>query len=470
MKLEHHLLITIQLVVVYLSFSFCYISIEDNIATNRPAYQQVTAVKNNNASRALMDAIFKTAKSIVDYSNRPWWAVDLQGLYTITEVCVINGDSASNLDMFEVYTETKLLIGGQLCFQQTSLIPQQAANNPENFFCKNCSCTGRFLRVQKININILAISIIRIRGTFIKEDDNVIFQMATSKVFLYTNENDILISKLYDENFSSFLKSSTLQNVGAFLRIDMLNLYQIETIVMTRARGISSVASHIEVFLNDISDSLESPQCKLISEVQVSTELIWETFVIHNNKSLIGRYVLFRPHSTSYGSGSNFISTSEVVIYNRNITNTTLMNDVKIEKSHGIYSFYKNNVQISGTFSISLTKDDELTLNINVDYIDTICVTYTTATVQKGKEIKACVFSGNDIEICFNLSVITRRAQTVCDSFQQLNITKISLLANQDIIIKDIDIFGLQFTNISDRNSSGIYSIPRKNKENQFIY
>ncbi|CAD5126691.1 DgyrCDS14760 [Dimorphilus gyrociliatus] len=154
--------------------------------------------ENNNCSR--------TSKHS---SEKSWWSVDLEQIYSITEVCLLN----VNDNIYDRLQQFHILLGkfpnneNSICKFVTDPVKRPTSTDSSQYSCYSCNpdSIGSFLTIRLIAVDIeLILCDVNVRGKLINDKretphsfKHYITQATLNDVSLSTNQLDLLKDDVY---------------------------------------------------------------------------------------------------------------------------------------------------------------------------------------------------------------------------------------------------------------------------------
>ncbi|CAD5126987.1 DgyrCDS14979 [Dimorphilus gyrociliatus] len=426
-----------------------------NLARGKAAFQSSTygTYSNPRKPQFANDANIEISLQNYEYCSRTdkdpeshsWWSVDLEDVYEITKVCLlnINDDIYTNLQQFYIFVGNSPKDHFCLCSFVTDPIKRPSTIDPFQYDCYSCppTCIGSFVSIQlSASFVELIICDVDVRGSLINKRDSHLLNLTNTKIT--TGGHYLNHSKEFaiDNDYKTWFRSKS-GSYGSFTKpyflIDCLKTLKVHDILKRFKQVFISVKQLPETDFNSNSQFCVE---QLSGLFRTGHELL----IVWCHPILTGRYILISMKDSI--NSDKILELTEIYAYisefdkheaieTGNSLKSYLMdvtlNNVSLSNNH--FDLLIDNVYYINDINgrIPLNNSDILTLRIRLIHINSICLTvFHTTNFTAAIQINIRHFLNNSI-LSLTISTFFKYSHTVCVKFNSI-LTKNIIIQSQN--------------------------------------
>ncbi|CAD5126879.1 DgyrCDS14903 [Dimorphilus gyrociliatus] len=408
-----------------------------------------------------------------DPQDVSWWSVDLQSIYSVTKVCLLNTNNAlyENLKEFNIFVGDYPNDNKTLCKYVTGPVKQPTATDIAQYDCYFCDSEsiGSFLTIKLTAINKkLILCDVDVTGSLINSNRGEGFDslnIASLKTRNGGNGLGYNIENGYDNNFLTSFHSRHFE-IGPYKKPYML-IDALQSRIFHRIIFVTQIRDHelqrfanIYVTANHVPDSdFHSHHKFCIDNLSALFRVPFENINIGCNPPIVGRYLLVIRYDST--NELKYLQFTEIYLYasaidqyepqkygnnlNEFITSGKLEN---AEMSTNDFNMIKDGVYYltDNTGIINLAFNNVIVLQTELIYLNYVCLTiFNGNSAKQNMQVKVFDYlKGYDI-IKYAYGDFLQ-SHTFCIKFNFQFSNSITLVSKDSIGLSEIDLIAVSRT------------------------
>ncbi|CAD5126541.1 DgyrCDS14642 [Dimorphilus gyrociliatus] len=303
----------------------------ENIARGKEAFQSSTTFHINHklanfatdSNIVIDDGVsgYECAKTHSTVDEFSWFAVDLENIYKVERVCLLNGMNSNYLNNFEITVGNVTEVGNNFCARVIPPIEKSTSTSFSEYECLTCAdnAVGSFVLLKKTVVNsaIMLCDII-VEGKFIRDRD-----LHLKNVYITVKS---IPDTYYDPNNLMCKKNVTSPNHRPYTAIVMWcdDIYSGNYLLISQRPDSDSIKLALaltEIYIYakkfDKSEQYDNIQ-DMTHQCQTKSPSPGVSLTLVNHNELIGKMCLAEL------IGEN-ITQSDIIILSRNELNANVM-------------------------------------------------------------------------------------------------------------------------------------------------